>query len=215
MGRLMNTGIYYSLTEAAQQAQVSEEELRCAIEDGLLVAQRLPDGKGFRISREDLVAFLKATNHPVPLDDEIRRVLIVDDEINFGNLLKLDLTRDRRIQAKFASWGRDAVLLARQFTPDLVLLDFMLPDITAEEVLQGMRHLKERKGTKVLVYSAHTRSAIEANPNLRERLIQMGADDFMDKSIGLRAMTKVVYGLLGLDAATRLLKGRPFNPTGF
>lgn len=206
---------YFTLTEAARAANVSEEELRCAIEDGLLSAESLPGGVGYRIPRKNLQAYLKATNRDSELESELKRVLIIDDEINFGNLMRMDLMRDKRIVAKFASWGRDGITLAKAFTPDLVLLDFMLPDVTAEEVLKGILTLKEKKGTRILVYSAHTRSAIEANPNLRERLASLGADDFMDKTEGLRAMTKRVYHMLGMDATTRMIKGRPFTPGSY
>jgi DNA-binding response OmpR family regulator len=60
-----------------------------------------------------------------------RRVLIIDDEINFANIMKLELGRDPRIEAKFATWGRDGVMMAENYKPDLCLIDFMLPDITA------------------------------------------------------------------------------------
>jgi excisionase family DNA binding protein len=204
------TDRFYTLTEAAQRARISEEELRCAIEDGILPAGRDAAGMGYRIREEDLRAYLKMIGHEAQLNGGgVKRVLIIDDEINFGNLLKVDLMRDKRIQAKFASWGRDGVALAKQFVPDVVLVDFMLPDATGDQVLDGLRWLKEKHGAKILVYSAHTRQAIEANPDLRERLKQLGADDFMDKGQGLRALTRRVYELLGFDALTRVLRDRP------
>lgn len=199
---------FYSVAEAATTAGVSQDELRCAIRDGLLPAQMNQATGGLSIKREHLQSYMKAMNHEAP-DDGHRRVLIIDDEINFGNLIKLDLQRDKRIQAKFATWGLDGITLAQAFRPHVILLDFMLPDATAEQVLEGIRELQQKIGTKVIVYSAHTAAAVKANPDLEARLKSMGADCFMDKTAGLKALVTQVYQLCGFDSSTRVLKARP------
>lgn len=198
---------YYTTAEAAATAGVSEDELKCAIRDGLLPATLNQATGGLSIRREHLEAYMKALNVE-PADNGNRRVLIIDDEINFGNLVKLDLQRDKRIQAKFATWGQDGITLAQSFRPHVILLDFMLPDATAEQVLDGIHDLRQH-GTKIIVYSAHTEAAVRGNPDLVERLKTLGADCFMDKTVGLKALVSRVYELCGFDVNTRVLKSRP------
>jgi hypothetical protein len=60
---------------------------------------------------------------------------------------------------------------------------------------------------KMVVYSAHTRDAIRQHPNLESRLTELGADEFLSKSAGMRALITKVYELLGLEAGnTRVMR---------
>lgn len=198
----------YSLSEAARLAKVSEDELRCAIKDGLLRAELMQNTGAHAIHARELDLYLRRTrNVPLSALHRKRKVLIIDDEINFANILKLELERDPKIEAKFATWGRDGVMMAQTYGPDLCLIDFMLPDITGDDVLAALRGQRELKHTKTVVYSAHTREAIRQHPNLEARLAELGADEFLSKSAGLRALIAKVYELLGLEkSVTRAIK---------
>lgn len=196
----------HSLPEAAKVAGLSEDELRCAIKDGALRAELLPATGEVQIRAEDLAEFLRQGRPgSFPRAPRRRRVLIIDDEINFANILKLELERDPRIEAKFATWGRDGVMMAEDYAPDLCLIDFMLPDITGDDVLAALRQQKQTRQAKMVVYSAHTREVIREHPRLEERLESLGADHFMSKSAGLRAVIAKVFELLGLDR-TRVVR---------
>jgi CheY-like chemotaxis protein len=197
----------YSLPEAARLAGVSEDELRCAIKDGLLLARLLQNTGEYQIESGELQMYLRRTRRPdLLLQARKKRVLIIDDEINFANIMKLELERDGRIEAKFATWGKDGVMMAETYGPDLCLIDFMLPDITGDQVLTALREIKELKKTRMIVYSAHTRDAIRDNPNLEARLQELGADEFLSKSSGMRALIAKVYDALGLDNQTRVIR---------
>jgi CheY-like chemotaxis protein len=199
----------YSLAEAARLVGVSEDELRCAIKDGLLQAQLLQNTGDFQIVGDELNLYMKRSrNTLIPLSPRRRRVLIIDDEINFANIMKLELERDPRIEAKFTTWGKDGVLLAESYLPELCLIDFMLPDITGDDVLAALQNYRKNRRTRMVVYSAHTRDAIKQNPNLENRLKELGADEFLSKSAGMRTLIVKVYELLGLDGNTRILQKR-------
>ena len=75
----------------------------------------------------------------------------------------------------------------------------MLPDITGADVLAELHKQKQLKNTKMVVYSAHTRDAIRQHPNLEERLSTLGADEFMSKSAGMRALIKKCHEMLGIE----------------
>jgi len=190
----------YTLPEAARVAGVSEDELRCAIKDGLLQAQLLQNTGEYHLANSELDLYMRRSRN-VPLTTGLRkrRVLIIDDEINFANIMKLELERDTRIEAKFATWGKDGVMMAETYKPDLCLIDFMLPDITGDEVMTAIQSHRDRR-MKMVVYSAHTREAIRQHPNLEARLTELGADEFLSKSSGMRALIAKVYELLGLEA---------------
>jgi CheY-like chemotaxis protein len=197
----------YSLPEAAKIAGVSEDELRCAIKDGLLQAEFLQNTGEYHLSSRELDLYLRRSRN-TPLYSGIRkkRVLIVDDEINFANIMKLELERDSRIEAKFATWGKDGVMMAESYQPDLCLIDFMLPDITGDDVLAALHNQRQDRRCRVVVYSAHTRDAIRQHPNLEARLMELGADEFLSKSAGMRVLISKVYELLGMESQTKVMK---------
>ena len=77
----------------------------------------------------------------------MKRILIVDDDINIGNMLEEVLTAEGYSVLRAYS-GTEAVMLLNSETPDLVLLDLMLPGLSGEEVLPKI------KGIPVIVVSA-------------------------------------------------------------
>lgn len=196
----------YTLPEAAKVAGVSEDELRCAIKDGLLQAQFLQNTGEYHLADRELDLYLRRSrNTPLTTGLRKRRVLIIDDEINFANIMKLELERDPRIEAKFATWGKDGVMMAESYKPDLCLIDFMLPDITGDDVLAAIQSHRDRR-MKMVVYSAHTREAIKQHPNLETRLMELGADEFLSKTAGMRALISKVFELLGLESTTKIMR---------
>ena len=196
----------FTLPEAAKLAGVSEDELRCAIKDGLLQAQFLQNTGEYHVIAAELDLYMRRSrNVPLQTGFRKRRVLIIDDEINFANIMKLELERDSRIEAKFATWGKDGVMMAETYKPDLCLIDFMLPDITGDEVMSAIQSHRDRR-MKMVVYSAHTRDAIRQHPNLEARLTELGADEFLSKSAGMRALIAKVFELLGLEVGPRIAK---------
>ena len=201
-----NANKMYTLPEAAKLAGVSEDELRCAIKDGLLQAQFLQNTGEYHLPGKELDLYLRRSrNTPLVSGIRKRRVLIIDDEINFANIMKLELERDSRIEAKFATWGKDGVTMAETYKPDLCLIDFMLPDITGDEVMASIQSHRDRR-MKMVVYSAHTREAIKQHPNLEARLLELGADEFLSKSAGMRALIAKVFELLGLETNTKIAR---------
>src|SRR5437773_10369991 len=79
----------YTLPEAAKLAGVSEDELRCAIKDGLLQAEFLQNTGEYHLVNKELDLYMRRSRN-TPLNEGLRkrRVLIIDDEINFANIMK-------------------------------------------------------------------------------------------------------------------------------
>jgi CheY-like chemotaxis protein len=73
-----------------------------------------------------------------PGDDGVRRVLVVDDNLDAAQMLATFLEMSGH-RTTLAHTGRDAIAAARRFRPDVVLLDIGLPDMSGYEVAREMR----------------------------------------------------------------------------
>ena len=79
--------------------------------------------------------------------DAKKKILIVDDEENFGKLVKLNLEDTGEYDVRVETLGARAVPAAREFKPDFILLDIVMPDLDGGEVA---RLLKEDKELKII-----------------------------------------------------------------
>ncbi|MDV6260465.1 response regulator [Rhodococcoides yunnanense] len=103
------------------------------------------------------------------------RVLVVDDEPQIVRALRINLNV-RGFEVVSAATGGEALRVAANFHPDIVILDLGLPDIDGIDVIAGLRGWTE---VPILVLSARTDSAdtVEA--------LDAGADDFVTKPFGM------------------------------
>jgi DNA-binding response OmpR family regulator len=65
----------------------------------------------------------------------MRRILVVDDELNFANMVKLNLEATGDYDVQIENRGAEALMTALRYQPDLVLLDVILPDKEGPEVM--------------------------------------------------------------------------------
>jgi DNA-binding response OmpR family regulator len=117
------------------------------------------------------------------------RILIVDDEPNI--VMSLDfLMRRQGYEVRVARDGDEALTVATEFTPDLVLLDVMLPGRTGYEVCQALR---DRGGEqpKIMMLTAKGRE-VEAAKGMA-----VGADAYVTKPFSTRELVDRVAQLLG------------------
>jgi DNA-binding response OmpR family regulator len=120
----------------------------------------------------------------------MQTILIVEDQPDVQNLLKLALIRpDRRLMH-----AMDAVVglsLARNETPDLVLLDIMMPGrMDGIGLLQALRKDQRTAGTKIIVISAR------AQHHDRETALAEGADAYITKPFKLSYLKQCIDRLL-------------------
>jgi DNA-binding response OmpR family regulator len=121
------------------------------------------------------------------------RVLVVDDEPDVLLLCRLNLEQ-RGHQVLEAPNGDEALGLAREGTPDLVVLDLMLPGIDGYQVLQALRADERTSGIPVLVLTA---KSLQAD---RERSRQLGAAAFVTKPFLPDELCDKVDAVLAGDA---------------
>jgi two-component system OmpR family response regulator len=125
------------------------------------------------------------------------RILVVDDEATLTELLSMAL-RYEGCDVRSAATGNAAVRTAREFQPDAVVLDVMLPDLDGLEVLRRLRgHAPD---VPVLFLTA--RDAVED----RIAGLTAGGDDYVTKPFSLEEVVARLRALLrraGLAAAAR------------
>jgi two-component system, OmpR family, response regulator len=125
-------------------------------------------------------ALVKADGSPV-------RVLVVDDEATLADLMKMAL-RYEGWDVRTAADGQHALRIAREFRPDAIVLDIMLPDIDGLEVLQRLR--ADGSETPVLF--------LTAKDSLDDRLagLTAGGDDYVTKPFSLEEVVARLRGLI-------------------
>jgi two-component system OmpR family response regulator len=140
----------------------------------------------------------EVSEHSVPLrraDGSPVRVLVVDDEATLSDLLSMAL-RYEGWEVRAAGDGLTAVRTAREFKPDAVVLDIMLPDLDGLEVLRRLR--ADSPDVPVLFLTA--KDAVED----RVAGLTAGGDDYVTKPFSLEELVARLRGLLrraGMTAA--------------
>ena len=126
------------------------------------------------------------------LDTGKKKVLIVDDDQEIVELVKDVLDRDGRFEVKTASSGYDAGILTQQFNPELILLDYMLPDVNGNVVCQTIKKNPQFANTKVIIVSG------VINRSEIEELLQTGAEDFIQKPFNISGLVDKISEILNI-----------------
>jgi len=123
---------------------------------------------------------------------EPKRILIVDDEAGFTRLLKLTLEGTKRYIVKEENDGSQALYTARQFRPDLVLLDIVMPKMDGGDVARQISEDPMLKEAKIIFLTAIV-SQKETHAG------GIGGVPFMAKPVSLAALRKMIEETLGED----------------
>lgn len=89
-----------------------------------------------------------------------KRVLLVDDEKSLTSLLKLNLEETGQYEVRVENWPEDALKAAREFKPDIVLLDIIMPRMPGGNVAAAIDQDPELKGTPIVFLTAAVRRQV-------------------------------------------------------
>ncbi len=184
----------FTTGEAAKVCKVSQQTIIRCFDSGQLKGFRVPGSRFRRIPREQLFSFMKENGIPTDaLDSGKRKVLIVDDDEELVELLVDVFERDRRFDIRTANNGFDAGMLVKDFRPDVVVLDVMLPDINGREVCQRVRSDSSLDDVQIICISG----MVEADKVAELKLA--GANDFMQKPFAVEKLIERACELLDLQ----------------
>jgi len=183
----------YTTGEAAVVCKVSQQTIIRCFDSGKVEGFRVPGSKFRRIPRQSLLRFMKEHNIPLDnLDSGKKKVLIVDDDIEIVELLVDVLVRDGRFETKTAGSGYEAGMLTEQFRPDLILLDYMLPDVNGNVVCHTIRKNPEFENIKIIIVSGVIKR------DEIDELLKSGAEDFIQKPFNIAELTDKITTVLQL-----------------
>ncbi|SRR6266536_1503503 len=86
-----------------------------------------------------------------------KRILVVDDERSITRLLRLNLEQTGNYEVREENSGARVLKSARDFKPDLILLDVMMPDVDGGDVAAGLKQDPDLRKTPVVFLTAAVR----------------------------------------------------------
>lgn len=117
------------------------------------------------------------------------KILVIDDEVHIVELLKFNLEISN-YNVDFAYDGLDGYIKAKNDKPDLILLDWMLPNITGIELLKKIRSDKELRQIPVIMLTAKNME------NDKIEGLEQGADDYITKPFSVKELLARISSVL-------------------
>ena len=118
------------------------------------------------------------------------RVLIADDNPQNAELLDAHLD-GTGYETKVAANGEETLALARDWKPDVILLDIMMPKLSGFEVCKRLRSDPATRAAGILMVTALDQ------PTDVERAVEVGTDDFVTRPVNKTELVLRVKALLG------------------
>ena len=117
------------------------------------------------------------------------RVLLIEDDLNITELVRYNLERaDYKVEA--VADGEEGLYLAAQDTPDVILLDWMLPNLSGLEICRQLRRNNETANVPIIMLTAR------ADEPDRVRGLETGADDYVVKPFSPKELLARIQAVL-------------------
>jgi len=192
----------FTTTEAARLCGMSKQKIVNLFDEGQIEGYRVPGeggrgGRARRIPRKNLLEFMN--KHGIPTDRiegaSTYRILVVEDDPVSAELMTALFEGEQGFEVKIASRGSDAAVLAGSFSPNVILLDIMLPDLAGSEVFRALKKIEGLDNTKVVVISALD------DEKVKREMLEEGVDAYFTKPVQIRKLKRKVFRLLDLPVA--------------
>lgn len=120
----------------------------------------------------------------------MKKILIADDEHKI--LMSLEYSfRKIGYEVFIARDGTEVLELLKTITPDVILLDIMMPNLDGYSTLEQIKMMEDLTKTKVIFLSA------KANPRDIEKGLQLGADAYVTKPYSIKKLIQQIEEMLG------------------
>jgi excisionase family DNA binding protein len=187
----------FTTGEAAKICKVSQQTIIRCFDSGQLKGFRVPGSRFRRIPREQLYMFMRDNGIPTDaLESGKRKVLVVDDDGELVELITDVLDRDGRFEVRSVNNGFDAGMMVKEYHPDIIVLDVMLPDINGKEVCQRVRGDKAMDDVRIICISG-----MVEDDKITE-LRAAGANDFLHKPFEVEKLIDRICQQLDIETVT-------------
>jgi len=184
----------FTTGEAAKICKVSQQTIIRCFDSGQLKGFRVPGSKFRRIPRDVLFKFMKVNGIPTDaLESGKRKALVVDDDVELVELIRDVMEADGRFDVRVANNGFDAGMMVKEYHPDIIVLDVMLPDINGKEVCQRVRGDATMDDVQIICISGMVE---------RDKIDELklaGANDFLQKPFETDELMSRICKLLDVE----------------
>lgn len=191
---------YWGTQRVARICQVSPTTVANWIDQGHLKGHKTPTGRR-RVVVDDLAAFLRAHGMPVPpelLSSPVSKptVVLVEDDERYRQALRTLINRTGlQVELIEAANGVDGLLEIGRSDPDLIVLDYGLPDLNAEQVVERLLDPERKLTAEVIIVTG----GIEQEAQDRLRLA--GVREIVGKASGMGAVIEAIRQALARQMA--------------
>jgi excisionase family DNA binding protein len=189
--RSTGRGAFLTTREAAARLGVTVNAIKAWIRDEQLPALRTPGGH-HRIAEADLTAFqARLSERSRGAGNGRRCVLIADDDEALLEALRETVEQvipEARVAT--ACDGYEALLQVGALRPNVLVLDIRMPRIDGFEVCRRLKARRETSATRILAVTAYP------DGHIREKILEAGADDFLEKPFAIERFRSRVIALL-------------------
>ncbi|MBK7998062.1 MAG: response regulator transcription factor [Verrucomicrobia bacterium] len=117
-----------------------------------------------------------------------KKVLVIDDEVSFARMVKLNLEKTGEFEVRVENRAMFALATAREFLPDLILLDVIMPSMDGGDVSKQIKRDRNLKNTPIIFLTA-TVSKREAG----EGGLNSGGELFLAKPVSVEALIACIH----------------------
>ena len=117
------------------------------------------------------------------------KILLIEDDTNLTELVRYNLER-AELDVMCAADGEEGLMMATELPPDLILLDWMLPNLSGIEICRRLRRTNETANVPIIMLTAR------AEEGDRVRGLDMGADDYVTKPFSPRELIARINAVL-------------------
>ena len=183
----------FTTGEVARICGLSQQTVIRCFDSGRIKGFKIDGSTYRRIPRQSLIEFMKKNNIPLDKLALKKKVLVVDDDLELLQVLQDFIEDDGRFELRTASTGFDAGIATQEFTPDVILLDIMLPDVNGLEVCRYVKNTEAHKDTRIIAISG----MIEED-KIGE-LYEAGIDFYIQKPFDLAEVKKKICEVLEIE----------------
>jgi CheY-like chemotaxis protein len=184
----------YTTGEVAKICNLSQQTVIRCFDAGRVEGFRIPGSKFRRIPHESLIKFMQSNDIPIDtLHSGKKKILIVDDDAEIIEMMVDVLVRDGRFEVKSAASGYEGGIMTEQFRPDLIILDYMLPDVNGNIVCRTIKRNPDFAEIKVIIVSG------VVNEEEIDDLKQAGAEEFIKKPFNIAQLIDKITSILQIQ----------------